>query len=51
LLLHQPDAALREFQSALTLAPARRGALSGAIAAAGQVGDTKTVVRLRAILR
>ena len=51
LLLHQPKDALREFQSALALAPARRGALAGAIAAAGQLGDTKTAARLRAILR
>jgi hypothetical protein len=51
LLLHQPKAALREFQRALALAPARRGALQGAIAAAEQVGDMKSVDRLRATLK
>ena len=51
LLLHQPKDALHEFQSTLVLAPGRRGALVGAIAAAGEIGDTKTVAQLRAILR
>jgi hypothetical protein len=51
LILNQPTAALSEFQSALALAPARRGALVGAIAAATALGDTATVDRLRAVLK
>jgi hypothetical protein len=50
LRLHQPKDALREFQSALALAPARRGALLGAIAGAEQVGDMKSVEQLRRAL-
>lgn len=50
LALKRPEAALREFQLGLTFAPARRGALVGAIAAAEQLGDTETASRLRAQL-
>lgn len=43
LLLQQGKAteALREFETALTYSPRRRGALEGAIAAADKAGDTK----------
>jgi tetratricopeptide (TPR) repeat protein len=51
LILGQPKPALSEFRSALALAPARRGALMGAIAAANELGDTETVTRLRASLK
>jgi hypothetical protein len=47
LQLHQPDLALHEFQSALTQAPRRRGALMGAIAAAESLHDTKAVTQLQ----
>ena len=47
LALQRPDAALHEFRSALTLAPGRRGALLGAIAAAEQLGDTETATQFR----
>ena len=52
LLLDQknPDRALREFRASLALAPGRRGALVGAIAAAEQLGDSKTATELRADL-
>ena len=39
LSLHRPQAALHEFESALALAPGRRGALLGAAAAAQAAGD------------
>jgi tetratricopeptide (TPR) repeat protein len=48
--LNHPQQALQEFRTALTLAPARRGALVGAIAAAEQLGDTQAVTQLRAQL-
>jgi len=51
LILGQPKPALNEFRSALALAPARRGALMGAIAAANELGETETVTRLRASLK
>ena len=51
LILGQPKPALNEFRNALALAPARRGALMGAIAAANELGDTETVTRLRASLK
>jgi hypothetical protein len=45
--LDRPQDALREYQSALTLAPGRRGALTGAATAADRAGDTKTAAALR----
>jgi hypothetical protein len=48
--LNLPQQALAEFRTALTLAPARRGALVGAIAAAEHLGDTQAVMQLRAQL-
>lgn len=48
--LKRPADALREFQSALTLAPGRRGALVGAIAAVEQLHDAETAAKLRAEL-
>jgi tetratricopeptide (TPR) repeat protein len=45
--LRRPDQALREFRTALTFAPGRRGALVGAITAAEHVGDTETATQLR----
>ena len=48
LRLKHPDLALKEFKAALVLAPRRRGALLGAIAAAEQLGDTKAAAALRA---
>jgi hypothetical protein len=48
--LNHPQQALQEFRTALTLAPARRGALVGAIAAAEHLGDTQAVAQLRAQL-
>jgi tetratricopeptide (TPR) repeat protein len=52
LLLEQGRAteALREFQTALTAAPGRRGALTGGAKAADLVGDTGTATRLRSKL-
>jgi hypothetical protein len=47
---NRPDEALREFRTALTLAPGRRGALVGALAAADRVGDIQTAAQLRAQL-
>ena len=47
LSLNQPKPALQEFESTLKLAPRRRGALLGAIAAADQVGDAHTAQRFR----
>jgi tetratricopeptide (TPR) repeat protein len=46
----QAAQALREFQTALTYSPRRRGALEGAIAAAEKVGDKQTASQLRAQL-
>jgi hypothetical protein len=48
LSLQRTDQALREFQTALTFAPGRRGALVGAITAAERLGDTQTATQLRA---
>jgi hypothetical protein len=48
LAVQRPDQAMREFQSALKLAPGRRGSLLGAIAAAEQQGDSKTAALLHA---
>jgi hypothetical protein len=48
--LNRAEEALQEFRTALTGAPRRRGALVGAIAAAEQLGDTQTVMQLRAEL-
>jgi tetratricopeptide (TPR) repeat protein len=48
--LKRPQDALQEFQSALSSAPRRRGALVGAIAAAERVGNTGVVSQLRADL-
>jgi tetratricopeptide (TPR) repeat protein len=48
--LKRADQALREFRTALAFAPRRRGALVGAMAAAGQLGDTQTGAQLRAEL-
>lgn len=48
--LQRPDQALREFQTDLTFAPGRRGALVGAITAAERLGDTQTATQLRADL-
>lgn len=45
--LKRPDQALREFRTALTFAPGRRGALIDAIAAAEQLDDTQTATQLR----
>jgi hypothetical protein len=48
--LKRPRDALREFQLALTQAPGRRGALTGAAEAAERVGDVRTAARFRAEL-
>jgi hypothetical protein len=48
--LKRPEEALREFRTDLSLAPGRRGALMGAIAAAQQLGDRQTAAQLRAQL-
>lgn len=48
--LNRPDQALREFRTALTFAPGRRGALVGAITAANHLGDIQTATQLRAQL-
>jgi hypothetical protein len=50
LLLAQRNAkqALREFQAALAAAPGRRGALTGAAAAAELAGDTRAAAEMRA---
>ena len=48
--LNHPDQALREFRTALTFAPGRRGALIGAITAAERLGDIQSVMQLRAEL-
>jgi hypothetical protein len=45
--LDRPQDALREYQSALTLAPGRRGSLAGAATAAERTGDTKTAEAMR----
>jgi hypothetical protein len=52
LLLEQghPKEALREFQTALTAAPGRRGALSGGAKAAELLGDTATAAQFRSKL-
>jgi hypothetical protein len=48
--LQRPEQALREYQTALTLAPGRRGALLGAITAADRLGDAQSATQLRAQL-
>jgi hypothetical protein len=48
--LQRPRDALHEFQLALTGAPGRRGALTGAAEAAERVGDVRTAARFRAKL-
>jgi tetratricopeptide (TPR) repeat protein len=45
--LDRPADALREYRSALTLAPRRRGALTGATLAAERAGDAKTAEAMR----
>ena len=45
--IDRPQDALREYQSALTLAPGRRGSLAGAATAAERTGDTKTAEAMR----
>jgi tetratricopeptide (TPR) repeat protein len=50
LSLKQPGPALQEFKTSLTLAPRRRGALLGAIAAADQIGETKAAQQFRSEL-
>jgi hypothetical protein len=50
LALKHPREALHEFRTALALAPGRRGALSGAIAAADQLGDARAAAQFRAQL-
>jgi tetratricopeptide (TPR) repeat protein len=49
--LNRPDQALQAFKAALANAPGRRGALIGAIAAAGRLGDARTVDELRPLLQ
>jgi hypothetical protein len=48
--LNSPDQALREFRTALTFAPGRRGALVGAMTAADRLGDVQAATQLRAQL-
>jgi tetratricopeptide (TPR) repeat protein len=48
--LKRPQEALQEFQTALSSAPRRRGALVGAIAAAERAGNSQLVAQLRADL-
>jgi tetratricopeptide (TPR) repeat protein len=48
--LNRPQQALPEFRTALTLAPARRGALLGAAAASEHLGDTQAATQFRAQL-
>jgi hypothetical protein len=48
--LNRPDEALREFRTTLLLAPRRRGALVGAIAAAERLGNIQAAAQLRAEL-
>jgi hypothetical protein len=48
--LQHPDQALQAFQTTLTFAPRRRGALVGAITAADRLGDAQTATQLRAQL-
>jgi len=48
--LNRPDEALREFQTALLLAPRRRGALVGAITAAERLGNIQAAAQLRSEL-
>jgi hypothetical protein len=47
---HRPAEALAAFDAALALAPRRRGALEGAIIAAGRAGETAEAARLRQLL-
>ena len=48
--LDRPADALREFQASLVAAPGRRGALSGAAAAAESAGDAASAARYRSML-
>ena len=48
--LKRPEEALKEFRTALSTAPRRRGALLGAIAAAERLGNTEVAQQLRAEL-
>jgi tetratricopeptide (TPR) repeat protein len=48
--LKRPEEALKEFQSALSSAPRRRGALVGAISAAERLGNSQAVKQLEADL-
>jgi hypothetical protein len=48
--LNRPDEALREFRTALLLAPRRRGALVGAITADERLGNIQAATQLRAEL-
>ncbi|HJT99448.1 MAG TPA: hypothetical protein VJ696_14115, partial [Rhodanobacteraceae bacterium] len=50
LALDRPADALREYRSALTLAPGRRSALTGGADAAERTGDTAAAKSLRAQL-
>jgi hypothetical protein len=50
LALNRPQEALHEFRAALVATPGRRGALTGAIQAAGLVGDTQMANEMRATL-
>ena len=47
---NQPEQALREFRTALALAPGRRGALLGGAQAAERSGDAQTAAHMRAKL-
>jgi tetratricopeptide (TPR) repeat protein len=51
LALKRPDEALKEFRTALSLAPRRRGALVGGITAAEHSGNTQVAAQLRADLK
>jgi hypothetical protein len=51
LTLKRPEQALREYRTALTAAPGRRGALEGALAAAEQLGDGAAARQFQADLR
>ncbi len=48
--LNRPQEAQHEFQTALTLAPGRRGAMAGAATAAERLGDVQAATQFRAQL-
>jgi hypothetical protein len=50
LQLHKPREALEAYETALTAAPGRRGALHGAALAAEAIGDSRTTRRMRELL-